>query len=717
MLSRRTVTSVCLTTLVVALLLVAVAPGAVAGVPGTPERSLEQEAYADVSLMAHPSDFPVRMQPNEPVPEQPTGAMPVPCWGQCSSPWSGDQLGTCNLTICDAGCAITSVAMIFKYYGVNTDPRIMNNYLKSHGGYAGGCSLYWTAPPGCSGGTVTYAGGYQCQTFPCDMNVVNAEVDRGYPCVVEVRFYGGMHFVAITGRDGGTYYINDPAYGDRTTLNARYGSPPAAIYAVHRYHGNVTPPTPSWAASYKAQSYPATMVAGSTATAWVEYTNTGTGHWTHGDTRLGTSSPQDRSSAFYNAGNWINASRPTDVDQSDVAQNQVGRFTFVLKAPATPGTYVEKFKLVQEGAAWFGSEITWTITVTASKGNITGTVRDSYNNNPISGAAVAISGGPTTTTNSAGSYTFTGLDPATYTLNVSKAGYNPASGTAAVTAGNTTTKNFALTSTDTTSPSVPTGLTAASISPSQINLAWSASTDAGGSGLAGYIVFRNGAEVGRTASTSYTDNGLAPNTTYTYTLRAYDNAGNTSGLSSPAAATTQPGSVPIFQDGFANTSYWQALVESAMPGPYPPDLVANHDHSDFPGGNSLQTKTSTIPEQGCLIGHTFTPAFAAAKFELVLRWDRHRLPRRLRRRNGRLVELPQFLCRSVQRCRRIERQLPAGAGWGLDRRLLQGIHQRICCWRRLHAQDIYQGAGGRYLGYCSIRVPAVPRWGREHNRN
>lgn len=386
-------------------------------------------------------------------------------------------------------------------------------------------------------------------------------------------------------------------------------------YFMQQVNGGAPPP-PAYAATYNAQSCPSTMTAGSTATAWVEYKNTGTSTWGHAGTKLGTSSPQDRSSPFFNSGNWISANRPTEVDQSAVSTNQIGRFTFILKAPTTPGTYVEHFKPVQEGVTWFGSEVTWTITVTASKGNITGTVRDSYNNSVISGATVAIAGGSTTTTNSSGVYTFTNLDPATYTLNVSKAGYGSTSGTAAVTAGNTTTKNFTLTSTDTTAPSVPGGLSATATSPSQINLSWSASTDSGGAGLAGYIVYRGGAEVGRTASLTYSDNGLAPNTAYTYTVKAYDNAGNISAASSPASATTQPGTVPIFQDGFANTSYWEPLVEGAMPGPYPPSLVADHDHSQFAGGNSLQTiNHPTDGTQGCLIGHTFSTPFAAAKYE------------------------------------------------------------------------------------------------------
>ena len=46
------------------------------------------------------------------------------------------------------------------------------------------------------------------------------------------------------------------------------------------------------------------------------------------------------------------------------------------------------------------------------------------------------------------------------------------------------------TSGDTIPPTDPTGLTATAVSSSQITLAWTASTDSGGSGLAGYRVER-----------------------------------------------------------------------------------------------------------------------------------------------------------------------------------------------------------------------------------
>lgn len=81
---------------------------------------------------------------------------------------------------------------------------------------------------------------------------------------------------------------------------------------------------------------------------------------------------------------------------------------------------------------------------------------------------------------------------------------------------------------DTTPPSVPSGLTAAAASCSQVNLGWSPSTDTGGSGLRGYNVYRNGTYLKQVTTTSTSDTGLAASTSYSYAVSAVDNAGNQS---------------------------------------------------------------------------------------------------------------------------------------------------------------------------------------------
>ncbi|WP_420329425.1 discoidin domain-containing protein [Paenibacillus gorillae] len=89
---------------------------------------------------------------------------------------------------------------------------------------------------------------------------------------------------------------------------------------------------------------------------------------------------------------------------------------------------------------------------------------------------------------------------------------------------------------DTQPPSAPQGLTAAAVSAGQVNLSWTASTD--NVGVTGYDVYRNGAVVGATTQTTYSDTGLAASTPYTYTVKAKDAAGNVSANSNTASATT-----------------------------------------------------------------------------------------------------------------------------------------------------------------------------------
>jgi chitodextrinase len=96
---------------------------------------------------------------------------------------------------------------------------------------------------------------------------------------------------------------------------------------------------------------------------------------------------------------------------------------------------------------------------------------------------------------------------------------------------------------DTTPPSIPANLSAVAVSPSQINLSWSASID--NIGINGYKIYRcQGNDctpttlIATTTSTSYQNTGLTANTTYTYAVSAYDAAGNESAKSGSITATT-----------------------------------------------------------------------------------------------------------------------------------------------------------------------------------
>jgi WD40 repeat protein len=106
---------------------------------------------------------------------------------------------------------------------------------------------------------------------------------------------------------------------------------------------------------------------------------------------------------------------------------------------------------------------------------------------------------------------------------------------------------------DITPPTIPGNLKAQAVSSSEIDLSWDASTDSGGSGLAGYSIERrtSGGSFSEIAkvdanTTSYKDTGLSAATTYEYRVRAYDKAGNYSDYSNTASATTLESSLAQF---------------------------------------------------------------------------------------------------------------------------------------------------------------------------
>ena len=125
-----------------------------------------------------------------------------------------------------------------------------------------------------------------------------------------------------------------------------------------------------------------------------------------------------------------------------------------------------------------------------------------------------------------------------------------------------------VTTPDTIAPSNPSGLSASAGSPTQINLSWSGSTDTGGSGLAGYKVYRNGSYALTVSSTSHSDTGLSDGATYSYYVVAVDNAGNSSGASNSASATT-----PLALRASLNRTQWTWYKAGSAPATQSPPVV------------------------------------------------------------------------------------------------------------------------------------------------
>lgn len=113
---------------------------------------------------------------------------------------------------------------------------------------------------------------------------------------------------------------------------------------------------------------------------------------------------------------------------------------------------------------------------------------------------------------------------------------------------------------DTTPPTTPTNLIVSNVTASAATVSWTASTD--NVGVASYKVLRNGVQAGTTTTTSFTNTGLTPSTSYSFTAQAFDAAGNGSGASAAASATTlaAAASCPVtFTIANANTVVGQNL--------------------------------------------------------------------------------------------------------------------------------------------------------------
>ena len=200
-------------------------------------------------------DIPVIVTPTS------SKRLDVKLWGQGGSwSWAWDQLGECPGTYMrDYGCAVTSIAMVFKYYGVETDPGELNEWLNKSGIYESGCEMgdkswstaaelpklfewipmleYW----GPFYNEAAYDGSKGPKVSPEEFfEKIRMEINDGNPVIVNVKRSGVLHFFVITGySEDGTYFINDPEdNGIQTTINEKYGNPENTIRSARGYKGN-----------------------------------------------------------------------------------------------------------------------------------------------------------------------------------------------------------------------------------------------------------------------------------------------------------------------------------------------------------------------------------------------------------------------------------------------------------------------------------------------
>jgi len=165
---------------------------------------------------------------------QPSG---VPCFWQHDT-WRCDQLGynsAWTLGTCpnkhSGGCTVSSVAMILNYYGISTNPRHLNQWLKDNSGFIGAnmrLDIAANVDPSIEFGN---------EIAGTNWTLLRSQLDEGYPVLLKVL--GGSHWVVATGYSGNTVYINDPGLRSCARTLEAYGN---TFDSLTIYEGNLPNP-------------------------------------------------------------------------------------------------------------------------------------------------------------------------------------------------------------------------------------------------------------------------------------------------------------------------------------------------------------------------------------------------------------------------------------------------------------------------------------------
>lgn len=135
----------------------------------------------------------------------------VPYFAQDSGPWAGMYINNipppAGGTMANYGCAITSVAMILKYYGVNVNPgvlaqdsRILTGILIKF--YDIGTHYGVSCKTGCAPGS------------NINWGVVDQQLENRRPVILMISAPGGgTHFIVAVGKTSQGYIVNDPISG------------------------------------------------------------------------------------------------------------------------------------------------------------------------------------------------------------------------------------------------------------------------------------------------------------------------------------------------------------------------------------------------------------------------------------------------------------------------------------------------------------------------
>ena len=143
---------------------------------------------------------------------------------------------------------------------------------------------------------------------------------------------------------------------------------------------------------------------------------------------------------------------------------------------------------------------------------------------------------------------------------------------------------------DTQAPSAPTNLAASNVAQTTLTLGWTASTD--NVGVTGYDIFSGTTNIGSATGTTANITGLTANTSYTFTVKAKDAAGNVSGASNAVTVTTLASNpqltLTIRFDNYPEETSWRIYSGSTI-------VASGGTYGSQPDGSTLNIPLNLAP--------------------------------------------------------------------------------------------------------------------------
>lgn len=142
-------------------------------------------------------------------------------WGcyynQRDSGWGALPLNNTQYTIASDGCLVTSMAMIYTYFGHKDVTPISINSNSSN--FASYYPAYLNYPISASGTGVTRNDIWNRNNSSSVTSAIDSQTGSNKPVVIGINAYGGTHFVVIKSGSNGNYSMNDPFIPNGKNLN------------------------------------------------------------------------------------------------------------------------------------------------------------------------------------------------------------------------------------------------------------------------------------------------------------------------------------------------------------------------------------------------------------------------------------------------------------------------------------------------------------------